>query len=185
MRRLRYSVAMSLDGYIAGPLGEADWIKIDPEMDFGAIFNRFDTVLMGRHTYDQFATKGRAEIPGMSTIVASRTLRPEEHPGITVLADANREEIAKLKVTFGKDIWLFGGGTLFRNLAADGLVDTVEVTITPVLLGSGIPLLANGGSRIPGAERQENLQIRHRDSGISHPELMFTARDQCGTVEKR
>ena len=48
MRRVRYSVAMSLDGYIAGPNGEFDWIIMDPEIDFNALMNSFDTVLMGR-----------------------------------------------------------------------------------------------------------------------------------------
>jgi RibD C-terminal domain len=48
MRRVRYVVAMSLDGYIAGPIGEADWIIMDPDIDFGALFERFDTFLMGR-----------------------------------------------------------------------------------------------------------------------------------------
>ena len=48
MRRIRYLVATSLDGYIAGPKGEADWIIMDPDIDFGAVFNEFDTVLVGR-----------------------------------------------------------------------------------------------------------------------------------------
>src|SRR6266498_1461744 len=52
MRKIRYAVAMSLDGYIAGPNGEADWIGIDPEVDFAAIWAQFDTLLMGRRTYE-------------------------------------------------------------------------------------------------------------------------------------
>ena len=52
MRRIRYAVATSLDGYIAGPNGEADWIIMDPEIDFTALFNQFDTLLMGRHTFE-------------------------------------------------------------------------------------------------------------------------------------
>jgi dihydrofolate reductase len=52
MRRLRYSVAMSLDGFIAGPNGEFDWIVMDPTFDFAALFSEFDTLLMGRHTFD-------------------------------------------------------------------------------------------------------------------------------------
>ena len=55
MRRICYSVAMSLDGYVAGPGGEADWIIMDPEIDFGALVNRFDTMLLGRRTFEMFA----------------------------------------------------------------------------------------------------------------------------------
>ena len=55
MRRIVYSVAMSLDGYIAGPKGESDWIVMDPDIDFKEIFNRFDTLLIGRKTFE--ATK--------------------------------------------------------------------------------------------------------------------------------
>jgi dihydrofolate reductase len=52
MRRVSYVVAMSLDGYIAGPNGEADWIITDPEIDFRALFEQFDTFLMGRRTLE-------------------------------------------------------------------------------------------------------------------------------------
>jgi len=52
MRRVRYSVVMSLDGYIAGPKGEADWITTDPEFDFTALFSQFDTILVGRRTFE-------------------------------------------------------------------------------------------------------------------------------------
>ena len=58
MRRVRYVVAMSLDGYIAGPIGEADWIIMDPDIDFGALFERFDTFLMGRRTFEAMAGAG-------------------------------------------------------------------------------------------------------------------------------
>jgi dihydrofolate reductase len=65
MRKIVYSVAMSLDGYVAGPDGEADWITMDPEIDFAALFARFDTVLMGRKTYEQVrAMAGGAAMPG-------------------------------------------------------------------------------------------------------------------------
>lgn len=141
MRRVRYSVAMSLDGYIAGPKGEADWIIMDPEIDFGALFAQFDTFLMGRRTFEPMAQAQRGETPGVKSFVFSRTLRQEDYPGVTIIADGVEETVAALRAEPGKDIWLFGGGSLFRSLLSAGLVDTVEVAIMPVLLGEGTPLL--------------------------------------------
>ena len=148
MRRIRYSVAMSLDGYIAGPNGETDWITMDPEFDFSAVFDQFDTILVGRKTFEPMAAAGRASMPGMKTIVFSRTLRQEDHPDVEIVAEEELETLAALKARSGKDIWLFGGGALFRNLAAAKMVDTVEVSVVPVLLGSGVPLAPNPEGRI-------------------------------------
>ena len=148
MRRIRYSVAMSLDGYIAGPNGEHDWITMDPELDFAAIFGQFDTLLVGRRTYDEMVAAGRAAMPGMTTVVFSRTLRPVDHPSVTVVSDRQYETLIEWKARPGKDIWLFGGSTLFGSLASQGLVDTVEVTVCPVLLGGGVPLLSGAEHRI-------------------------------------
>ena len=147
MRRVRYAVAMSLDGYIAGPNDDYDWITHDPDLDFEALFKQFDTLLVGRRTFEGMVSAGRASTPGMKTIVFSRTLRPSDHPGVTILADTQKETVAALKASPGKDIWLFGGGLLFRSLAEAGLVDTVEVSIVPTLLGAGVPLLPNTATR--------------------------------------
>jgi dihydrofolate reductase len=152
MRRIRYSVAMSLDGFIAGPKGEADWIITDPEIDFGELFEQFDTFIMGRRTFEPMARVGRSETPGVKTFVFSRTLRQQDHPGVTIVAEGVEDTVAALRAEQGKDIWLFGGGLLFGSLLDAGLVDTVEVAIMPVLLGEGIPLLA------PPA-RQKKLQL--------------------------
>ncbi len=141
MRRIRYAVAMSLDGYIAGPKGEADWIIMDPEIDFGALFEQFDTFLLGRRTFEVLARAGRGETPGMKTLVFSRTLRQQDYPGVTIVAEGAEETVAALRAAPGKDIWLYGGGSLFGSLLDAGLVDTVEVAIMPVLLGEGIALL--------------------------------------------
>jgi dihydrofolate reductase len=148
MRRLRYSVVMSLDGYIAGPKGEADWIIMDPEVDFTAIFSQFDTMLVGRRTFDAMVAAGRASMPGMKIIVFSRTLKQRDYPEVAIVMDGQREALAALKAAPGKDIWLFGGGSLFGSLAADGLVDTIEVGIVPILLGEGVPLLPSLLKRI-------------------------------------
>jgi len=141
MRRIRYRVAMSLDGYIAGPKGEFDWIVADPEMDFGALFQQFDTLLVGRGTFEFMVKHGQAAVPGMKIIVFSRTLQQRDYPDVRIVADKERDTVAALRAQPGKDLWLFGGGLLFRSFLDAGLVDTVEVAVVPVLLGGGIPLL--------------------------------------------
>ena len=149
MRSIRYSVAMSLDGYIAGPNGEIDWIIMDPEIDFGALMNRFDTVLMGRRTFEAAQSSGGGgAMPGMKAIVVSRTLRQEDFPDITILSDNLDASLARLREEPGKDIWLFGGGSLFRSLLDARLVDAVEVAVIPVLLGGGTPLLPATAKRV-------------------------------------
>ena len=155
MRRIRYKVAASLDGFIAGPNGEADWITTDPDVDFNAIFKQFDTLLVGRRTFEGMARAGRATVPGMKTIVFSRTLQQSAYPDVNVISDNWPEVLTDLRTTPGKDIWLFGGGSLFKSLLERGFVDTVEVAIVPVLLGGGITLLP------PPADRAI-LRLRHQ-----------------------
>jgi dihydrofolate reductase len=138
-RRVRFSVAISLDGYIAGPKGESDWIIIDSDIDFGELMGGFDTILLGRKTYEATRQQGGG-MPGMQTYVFSRTLSQADCPGVTV-SDDPAKTLTALKETAGKDIWLFGGGSLFGSLLRLGLVDSVELAIIPVLLGGGVPLL--------------------------------------------
>ena len=147
MRRIRYLVAQSLDGYIAGPKGEADWIIMDPEIDFAAMFDQFDTFLIGRKTFEGMAKTGNAAMPGVKTFVFSRTLRQRDYPEVTVVGKKVKETVKSLRATPGKDICLFGGGLLFRSLLDLGLVDTVEVATIPVLLGKGIQLLPEPAKR--------------------------------------
>ena len=139
---------MSLDGFIAGPKGEADWIVMDPDFDFETVYREFDTMLIGRRTFEAMkATGAGASTPGMQVYVVSRTLRKKDHPRLTIV-DNPGELVAELRSKPGKDVWLFGGGSLFRSLADLGLVDTVEVAVVPVLLGEGIPLLPAPGKRV-------------------------------------
>lgn len=139
MRRVHYSVAASLDGYIAGPSGEYDWIPNDPDIDFGTMMSAYDTILLGRKTYEVARSEGPG-LPGMQAYVFSRTLRQEDCPDATV-SDDPRRVVTGLKSAPGKEIWLFGGGSLFHTLLEMRLVDRVEVGIVPILLGGGIPLL--------------------------------------------
>ncbi|MEW5915701.1 MAG: dihydrofolate reductase family protein [Gemmatimonadota bacterium] len=150
-RRVVYGVAMSLDGYIAGPKGEYDWIVMDPDIDFKAMFARFDTFLMGRNTF-RLVEQGGPSHPGARTIVFSHTLQPAKYPKYTIVSENAGEFVRELKTQPGKDIWLFGGGELFRHLLDAGVVDEVSVAVIPVVIGGGVPFL-------PAPARRSKLRL--------------------------
>lgn len=155
MRRIRYQVACSLDGYIADVNGKTGWIVDEPAIDFGALFDQFDTLLMGRLTYEGMA-KDADGFWGKKVFVFSHTLRQQDHPQVTIVTDDAQNVIKELRSLPGKDIWLFGGGKLFQSLLALNCVDTVEPAIIPVLLGKGRPLLPT-----PAVQRMLTLTNQH------------------------
>lgn len=148
MRRLIYEVATSLDGFIAGPNGEYDWIPMDPDIDFAAMAARFDAVVMGRRSYDVARQIEGGIMSGLATYVYSRTLPEGSRDGVTIVRDG-LAHVRDLKQRPGKAIWLWGGGDLFRNFAEAGVVDGVELGVLPILLGGGIPLFPPPGPRLP------------------------------------
>lgn len=149
---------------------------MDPEIDFAAMSASFDTYLVGRKTFDAMVRMGSVKPPrGIQTIVFSRSMTTMPHAGIVLSADAV-QTVTALKAKPGKDIALFGGGELFRSLLAAGLVDRVEVSVIPVLLGGGIPLLPSAAPRLVEAaqaaslredgHRKARVRNRRRDSMI-------------------
>jgi dihydrofolate reductase len=170
--------AMSLDSFIAGPSGETDWIIMDPEIDLKAIYSQFDTMVMGRRTFEGMkGAGGGGSMPGMQVFVFSRTDRPEDHPRVTIV-DNLEKLMAELRTKPRKDVWLFGGGSLFRSFAELALVDTVEVAVIPVLLGEGVPLPPAPAKRF--ALRLTGHKLYAKTGTMSHEYAV-----QYGRVSKR
>jgi len=132
---------------------------MDPDIDFGALFDQFDTFLVGRRTFEGMAGAGGGGQPGVQTIVFSKTLRQRDYPNLTIVSENPEQALADFRARPGKDIWLFDGGSLFRSLLEARQLDTVEVSVIPVLLGEGISLLP----RKPSSER---FKLKLASSGM-------------------
>jgi len=145
MRPIIYQVAASLDGYIAGPNGEYDWITHDPTLPMLTSIRRTtDTVLLGRRTYEMTLQPGAPTWPkGWRIYVFSRTLRAEVRRGVTIISDDVGAVLHALRAESGGDIWLFGGASLFATALAEHAVDRVDVAVNPVLLGGGLPIVSS------------------------------------------
>lgn len=146
MRSVRYQVACSLDGYIAGPDDGFEWIVDEPTFDFEALYEQFDTLLMGRRTYE-IVRDADESFRGKQVVVASRSLDQVDDSGVETVGVGLEGRIRQLRAEPGRDIWLYGGGRLFSQLLAWDLVDWVEPAIIPVLLGDGVPFLPSRSVR--------------------------------------
>ena len=150
MRTVTYGAACSLDGFIAGPKGEIDWVHSSRDVA-GAMakyWKSVDTILMGRKTYEVAqAMGGGPAMPGITgTYVFSRTL--DQVRGAELIHDDAGAFVRSLKDKPGKGICLLGGGQLAHSLFAADAIDEVGLNIHPMLLGGGHPLFPDIGRRI-------------------------------------
>ena len=146
-RKLVLYIASSLDGYIATEEHNLDWLfAVEGEDDNGysAFYDTVDTVLIGRITYDWIMEHEGGDFPykGKECYVFSKTQR-EDNEYVKFICDDVVQFTNDLKNKNGKRIWLVGGGNLLNTFINETLVDELIVTITPVLLGKGIPLFRN------------------------------------------
>ena len=158
MRRLRYQVATSLDGYLAGKDDEFNWIDRDPDIDCHKLLEQFDTALIGGKRFLTLLQQHRCDtLRDLDLVVFSRTLRSVDYPAVSLVSGDPAENVKILKAKPGKDIWLFDGGELFNTLLKAELVDTLETAVVPILLGHGIPMLSSLTSRTELTLRKHRL----------------------------
>lgn len=163
MRIVTYGAACSLDGFIAGPNGEIDWLhqSRDSSEILREYWQSIDTILMGRKTWEPAAAHyaaGGAGTSGVRTMVFSRTLQAMEVKGVELIRDDAAGFVRELKTDPGKGIFLMGGGELARALFEADLVDEVRMNVQPLLLGDGVPMFNNPRHRIR-LELQENRAL--------------------------
>ena len=150
IRRVRLFIATSLDGFIAGPDDDLGWLFHDADYGYAAFYAGIDTVLVGRRTYDVARRFPAWPYAGRNVVVFTRGGDAGvATPGTVATARSPADVVADLRARDGKDLWLVGGAMLVAAFMAAGLIDDVIVSIHPVLLGDGIPLVARGAPRMP------------------------------------
>jgi dihydrofolate reductase len=155
MRALKYHVACTADGFIAHADGTIDGFLLEGEhvADFLASYKGFDTVLMGRKTYEVGLREGKTNpYPMLRSYVFSRAMKASPDPNVTLISQNAVEVVRGLRSEAGKDIWLCGGADLAATFCKLGLIDELVLKVNPVLFGSGIPLFG-------GAIQQSALQL--------------------------
>ena len=144
MRKVIFSVANSLDNYIARKDGAVDWLSLGEEVAsmMSEFWKTIDAVVIGRKTYEPVLKSGKPfpAYAGVKNYVLSSTLPESLDKNVEIISEDATEFVRKLKNQEGKDIFVMGGGVLAKPLFEANLIDEVGVTIQPVLLGSGIPL---------------------------------------------
>lgn len=147
-RKLVLYIAMSVDGYIAGPGESLDFLsmveRVGEDYGYSAFTATIDTVILGRRTYDKVLSMGH-EYPGsvQQLFVITRGERPSEGR-VTFYNSDPASLVNKLKSMEGKDIYCDGGAEIVHLLMKDNLVDELTISVIPTLLGGGISLFKPG-----------------------------------------
>ncbi|MFL5661819.1 MAG: dihydrofolate reductase family protein [Ktedonobacteraceae bacterium] len=166
MRKVIVTMWVTLDGFIAGPNEEMDWVMVDDEMGKyeDDMVSSADTLILGRVTYESFAgawphvpenpsaSKGEVEyahkVNAMAKLVFSKTLDKAEWNNSKLMREVLPEEVEKMKQEPGKDMVIYGSASIVQTLTNLGLIDEYQLLVHPVVLGSGKPLFKNIKDRV-------------------------------------
>ena len=172
-RNVIVNIATSADGYIARPDGDLEWLTSRPKpagfYGMGDFMKTVDTKLLGRKTYEESRRLGAKFGSKDRTIVFSRHTRPADAPsGVEFVSGDIGAFVSRLRGEPGKDIWLMGGGGLIASLLDERAIDEFVVSVVPVFIGDGIPLMARRHRHVQldlqAVERFEDglVQLRYR-----------------------
>jgi dihydrofolate reductase len=172
-RKVIVNIGISADGYIARPDGDLEWLTSRPAppgfYGMSAFVKSIDTKLLGRKTYEMSLRLGAKFNEPTRYIVFSRHARPADAPAsVEFVRDAIGPFVDALRDQPGKDIWLMGGGDLIASCLDAGAIDEFVLTVAPVFIGEGIPLIAPRHRQTPlellSVDRFENgvVQLRYR-----------------------
>lgn len=172
-RKIIVRIATSADGYIARPDGDLDWLTSRPApkgfYGFNAFMKSIDTEILGRKTYEESLRLGGKFEGKTRAIVFSRGPRPADAPaGVEFVREDVAQFATRLREQSGKDIWLMGGGELIASFLDAHAIDEFVVSIVPVFIGDGIPLIARRHRHVSlellAVERFENgvVQVHYR-----------------------
>jgi dihydrofolate reductase len=172
-RKVIVHIATSADGYIAGTDGDLEWLtsRPAPEGFYGmnAFMKSIDTKLLGRKTYEVSLRMGAKFDSKSRSIVFSRRAPPADAPpGVEFVNGAIGPFLSRLREHPGKDIWLMGGGELIASFLDEQSIDEFVVSVVPVFIGDGIPLVARRHRHVPldlhSIERFEDgvVQLHYR-----------------------
>jgi dihydrofolate reductase len=157
-RKIIVSVATSADGFIARTDGSVDWLdRPRPKGNYGmrAFYQSIDTILWGRKTCDMalaFQEKGVAGSAfdtSVKNYVFTRTPLSAAPKGVEFVNEPVKKFASRLRAKKGKDIWIMGGGGIIASFLDEGEVDEFILSVVPVLIGEGIPLLAPRHRTVP------------------------------------
>ncbi len=180
MRKLIFFMHTSLDGFVAGPNGEMNWIKVDDELfDFVATMtDKADTALYGRVTYEmmQGYWPNAGKEPGaskhdkehsawynqVSKVVLSTTMSEQGLTNTTVISDQLANNVNKIKSQDGKNILIFGSPRASHSLLNEGLVDEFWLFVNPILVGKGMPLFKD----VPGTTKLKLVESKTFSNGV-------------------
>ncbi len=186
MRKIISFMHISLDGFVAGPNGEMNWIKVDQEIfDYvGKRIGEGDTSLYGRVTYEMMenywptagdkpnASKHDIEhskwYSKVHKVVLSKTMKGRDLANTTIISDNLSDSINEIKQQAGNDILLFGSPTATHALIKQNLIDGYWLFVNPIILGQGIPLFVDIKDKI----KLNLLNTRQFTSGVT--ELNYT-----------